>query len=239
MASDMTGAERQAAFLGGIFGGGGMFGGQGSTTGNTAGKPKKKKKEEKVELDPDDPFAARKERVRSMDKGKEKNQARRELHKDIKARNEKRLENRKNAFNPADWGDNDAYNPFNAAPNFDYGSFGFDIDHDYGNPNSGFLDTGVGREMIEQNPDAYYGYAQARAGNPLDDTTAYGRYLQDQFGVLYNKYKQAQLVSPNLTWDKYMAGILPQQEAQYRMLSAQQRGDTPMVGGGATWIGGW
>lgn len=238
MASSQTGAERQAAFITGLFGGGGPLGiGQGQQTGITAGAAKKKKKEEK--LDPNDPFAARKARVQGMPKGAEKNAARRDLHADIKARNQKAQEQKNNAFNPADWGDNDAYNPFNAAPNFDYGSFGFDDEHNYGNEANNFLQTEIGKNMIKQNPDAYYAYAQATAGNPIDQTTAYGRYLGDQFGVLYDRYNTAQLVSPNLTWDKYLAGILPQQEALYRTLPYQQRGDTPMVGGGATWIGGW
>lgn len=146
-----------------------------------------------------------------------------------------------NPFNPADWGDADDYNPFATPPASGSGSFGLDASHNYGNPSgaAGYLSTGVGKEWIKQNPQAFYTLAQAGAGNPTDDTTAYGRYLQSQYDDLYASYGAAQGISPNLTWNAYLAPLMGQQERRYRERPFQQRGDVPMVTGGATWLGGW
>lgn len=137
------------------------------------------------------------------------------------------------------------YDPLADLPDYDPGGFGYDADNAYGNTKRPYIGDGVftgGRarksavDWIEENPEAYYQAAQGNLGNPTDETTEYGRWVQDQYANLYDDYVSAQTVSPNLTWNKFLAGVMPQQENEYRTRSASARGAAPVVVGGAQWL---
>ena len=187
-------------------------------------------------ISPGDPFNARRERIFYMDPGAPKQRARQDLRGDVRAYNRNQQQN---AFNPSDWGNIRRYNPLVTPPANAPGSFGLDPSHAYGNPNNRYLQTPIGRNAIKLYPRAYYQLALGQAGMPTDTSTAYGRWLADQYDSLYGNYESAQQISPNLTWDKYLQGVTPNLEQYYRGQPFALRGEIPAVMGGASWLGGF
>ncbi len=198
-----------------------------------------------VAPDTDDPFNPRREHVFNMPGGAAKTRARTALRTDVQGWNQRQAaaEAAKDEAELADvpnvWGDDGLYDPTTTPSTVGSGNFGFDPNHDYGNELGGYLESGIGRAWVTQNPEAYYTLAQARAGNPTDDSTSYGRYIRGRFDDMYANYGAAQGISPNLSWSNYMTGVMPQMEQQYRASPYQLRGDIPTVSGSATWLGGF
>jgi hypothetical protein len=195
---------------------------------------------------PNNPFLTREWRLGQMDPGPQRVAYRRDLVGDRRNWNQNQAQQeaqrRRDTFQDDLWNNNNAYNPFaNPAdmPNSPYANPGYDASHGYGKAVDQYLQTGVGREWIKNNPQPYYGHVMSAAGHGYGDNTAYGRYVKNQYDSEYGNYQMAQSQSPGLSWTQFLLGRLPQIENEYRGRSFRSRGEIPMVSGGASWLGGF
>lgn len=225
---------------------GGMFGPGGGFAQNNpfapkqpaapAAQPKAPKPPEPTEANP---FLGRIWNVQRMAPGAKKQAARQDLRNDRRAFNQRQQQADNAAFEEAEWLDNSGYDPLATPPNSPYANPGYDPSHGYGQAVNAFFQTGVGREWIKQNPEAYYGHVMAEQGHGYGDNTAYGRYVRDRADDELALYAIAQGQSPGLTLPQYMLRRLPQLEQEYRLRPFIQRGEIPLAGAGASWLGGF
>src|SRR5690348_11815801 len=63
----------------------------------------------------------------------------------------------------------------------------------------------LGRFAANQNPQAYYNYALARAGlNPAGGSDPFTRFLQDAYNNVYGNFQTAQGMKRNLGFESFM-----------------------------------
>lgn len=85
--------------------------------------------------------------------------------------------------------------------------------------------TPIGREQLEAERNRLAAFTYYNQGQGVDPTTAWGKFLDSQFGKVNTGYEAGLSEDPALTFQGYYRLIFPQLQQMFSELTPEQRGE--------------
>lgn len=190
-----------------------------TTSGGGNKKKKKDNKKQPKKINPDSPFAKRRQRIRDMDPGKEKKQARQKLNADLRRR--QNIADRRQAQRDSRLAE---YDP---------------------QPGGGYYDPQTGIPypdrpfQFNQNPEQGYNWFMTnRVGiNPFGQDAVpddFDRFLQDEYNTVFSEFGEALIDRKNLGFEDFLEKNLASGDLSAKNLRKKYFSKSPFQRAGAT-----